>query len=111
MADNEIAADPNAKAAEEPRAPQVRWDDSKMQSSYANVVNATSSREEVTIFFGTNQTWNPSDKEVTVQLTDRIILNPFAAKRLMLLLRNVLGDYEKRYGTLDIGGQPRPGAA
>ena len=109
MADNEKAADPKAKAAEEPRAPQLRWDDSNMRSSYANVVNATSSREEVTIFFGTNQTWNPGDKEVTVQLTDRIILNPFAAKRLMLLLRNVLGEYESRYGTLDIGGQPKPG--
>ena len=111
MADNEKAVDAKAGAAEGPRAPQVRWDDSNMRSSYANVVNATSSREEVTIFFGTNQTWNPSDKEVTIQLTDRIILSPFAAKRLMLLLRNVLGEYESRYGKLDVEGQPRPATA
>ena len=32
-------------------APRVKWEDANMRSSYANVVNATSSREEVTIFF------------------------------------------------------------
>lgn len=83
-------------------APRVKWDDSNMRSSYANVVNATSSREEVTIFFGTNQTWSPNDGEFTVQLSERIILNPFAAKRLILLLGSVLKEYESRYGVLEI---------
>ena len=87
------------------KSPRVRWDDSNMTSSYANVVNATSSREEVTLFFGTNQTWNASDDEFTVQLTERIILNPFAAKRLILLLGSVLKEYESRYGVLDIETQ------
>ena len=90
---------PREKAAAPPR---VRWDDSNMSSSYANVVNATSSREEVTLFFGTNQTWNANDDEYTVQLTERIILNPFAAKRLNLLLGSVLKEYESRYGMLEI---------
>ena len=91
--------------------PRVKWDDSSMRSSYANVVNATSSREEVTIFFGTNQTWSPNEGEFTVQLSERIILNPFAAKRLILLLGNVLKEYESRYGVLEIdtGGKPRKG--
>lgn len=91
--------------------PRVKWDDSNMRSSYANVVNATSSREEVTIFFGTNQTWSPNDSEFTVQLSERIILNPFAAKRLILLLGNVLKEYESRYGVLklDSGARPKKG--
>ena len=79
-----------------------------MRSSYANVVNATSSREEVTVFFGTNQTWSPNDGEFTVRLSERIILNPFAAKRLVLLLGNVLKEYESRYGVLDISPGARP---
>ncbi len=87
--------------------PKVRWDDSNMRSSYANVVNATSSREEVTIFFGTNQTWNATDDEFTVRLTERIILNPFAAKRLMTLLGSLLKEYESRYGVLDIETQQK----
>lgn len=90
---------------------RVKWNDSNMRSSYANVVNATSSREEVTIFFGTNQTWSQNDGEYSVDLTERIILNPYAAKRLILLLGNVLKEYETRYGVLDIkpGGQPKKG--
>ncbi len=94
-----------SSASSDAKAPRVRWDDSNMRSSYANVVNATSSREEVTLFFGTNQTWNASDDQFTVQLTERIILNPFAAKRLILLLGSVLKEYESRYGVLEIETQ------
>ncbi len=101
-APEKVAASP---ASSDAKAPRVRWDDSNMKSSYANVVNATSSREEVTLFFGTNQTWNANDDEFTVQLTERIILNPFAAKRLILLLGSVLKEYETRYGVLDIETQ------
>ncbi|MEE8274120.1 MAG: DUF3467 domain-containing protein [Alphaproteobacteria bacterium] len=82
--------------------PKVRWDDSNMQTSYANVANVTSSREEVTFFFGTNRTWNASDKEFTILLSDRLILKPYAAKRLSRLLNAVLKEYESRYGTLEI---------
>lgn len=81
----------------------VKWDDSKMQTSYANVVNATSTREEVSIFFGTNQTWNVKEgDELTVQLKDRIVLNPYAAKRLVVLMSGILKEYESRYGELNI---------
>ena len=92
-----------AGAAGETKLPTVKWDDSNMRTSYANVVNAASSREEVTLFFGTNQTWNLSDrKEFNVLLSNRIVLNPFAAKRLWLLMGSILKEYESRYGTLDI---------
>lgn len=92
-----------AGAAGEAQLPTVKWDDSNMRTSYANVVNAASSREEVTLFFGTNQTWNLSDrKEFNVLLSNRIVLNPFAAKRLWLLMGSILKEYESRYGTLDI---------
>jgi len=88
----------------EGQVPSVRWDDSQMATTYANVVNAASTREELTLFFGTNQTWNVSDgREFTVQLTNRIILNPHAAKRLARLLASVLNEYESRYGPLEAG--------
>jgi hypothetical protein len=53
-----------------------------------------------------NQAWHSGQKEVTVQLADRIVLSPFVAKRLSLLLNNVVRDYESKYGALDIG-QPK----
>jgi hypothetical protein len=83
--------------------PQIHWDDSQMASSYANVVNANSTREEVTLFFGTNRTWNAAELEkLVVNLSNRIILNPHAAKRLLTLLAAVVADYERRFGAIDI---------
>ena len=88
-----------------PAAPTVDWDDSKMSSTYANVVNASSTREEVTIFFGTNETWNPTaERKFHVSLSNRIVLNPHAAKRLWVLLGAILGEYESRFGALPVEG-------
>ena len=90
---------------------KIVWDDSNMRSVYANVSNVAGGREEIVLLFGMNQSWHAGQKEVNVQLTDRIILSPFAAKRLSLLLNNVLTDYEKRYGKLEIGTQRPEGSA
>ena len=92
----------------DPGVQKIKWDDSKMRTTFANVVNGATSREEVTLFFGTNKTWNaPQGGEVTIELSDRMILTPFAAKRLMMLLSALVKQYEDRYGTLDLG-QPAP---
>ena len=82
--------------------PKLKWDDASMKSSYANVCNVASTREEVVLLFGMHQAWQGGQKEVTVQLTDRIVLNPFAAKRLAALLNNVLKAHEARYGPLNV---------
>ncbi|MBB3169703.1 DUF3467 domain-containing protein [Simiduia aestuariiviva] len=79
-------------------SPKLTWDDSKMRSTYANVCNVSSTREEVTLLFGTNSTWHTGQKEVAISLTDRIILNPHAAKRLSVLLGKVVDEYENRFG-------------
>ena len=81
---------------------RIKWDDSSMKSSYANVCNVTSTREEVVLLFGMNQAWNRGQKEVTIHLTDRIVVSPYAAKRLSMLLQGVVTEYEKRFGTLNI---------
>jgi hypothetical protein len=79
---------------------RVRWDDTQMKSSYANVCNVASTREEVVFLFGVNQAWHAGQREIPVQLTDRVIMSPHAAKRLALLLENVLREYENRFGKL-----------
>lgn len=94
------------KAAES--LPKIKWDDAKLKTTYANVCNVTSTREEVTLLFGTNQGWHAGQKELTVELSDRIILNPFAAKRLMMLITSVVGQYEQRFGALNIEAGPLP---
>ena len=97
--------------AEQPQAggqPKIVWDDSNMRSAYANVSNVAGTREEIVLLFGMNQAWHAGQKEVKVQLTDRIVLSPFAAKRLSMLLSNVLQDYERRYGELAVGAPQAP---
>lgn len=90
---------------------RVRWDTSKMTSTYANVCNVSSTREEVTLLFGTNQTWFTGQGELKVDLSNRIMLNPYAAKRLSILLGNVVSEYENRFGKLPVEAtQPGPGA-
>jgi Protein of unknown function (DUF3467) len=88
--------------------PQVKWDDSNMKTSYANVCNAMSTREEVVLMFGVNQAWHAGQKELTVQLTDRIILSPYAAKRLSVLLGNVVKQHEQHFGPLPLQSAPVP---
>jgi Protein of unknown function (DUF3467) len=90
---------------------KIKWDDSNMKSSYANVCNVTSTREEVVLLFGMNQAWNRGQKEITIQLTDRIVISPFAAKRLSMLLGNVVTEYEKRFGTLNVDAGAMGGEA
>ncbi len=106
-APTETGASANAGAAATPVAanrnpatPRIVWDDSKMRSSYANVCNVLGTREEIMLLFGTNQAWQSGQSEVTVALSDRIVLSPFAAKRLQQLLTQGLKDYEARHGEL-----------
>jgi len=82
--------------------PKVVWDDSKMHTSYANVCNVLGTREEIMLLFGANQAWHGGQKEVTVALSERIVLTPFAAKRLLQLLGQGLKEYEARYGELKL---------
>ena len=85
------------------RETQLSWDDQKMSTSFANVVNIQSTREQVDLFFGTNQTWNvANEKKLTIELSNRVILSPFAAKRLLTALSGVMREYEARYGQLGI---------
>jgi hypothetical protein len=90
------------EANKQTEVPKINWDQSKMKTTYANVCNVYSTREEVSVLFGTNQTVNVAQNGITVELTDRIIMNPFAAKRLAHILNGVLQQYEAAFGPLPI---------
>ena len=99
-----------AAAAQQAAAAQTRilWDDTNMRSGYANVANVAGTREEIVLLFGMNQAWHAGQKDIKIQLMDRIVMSPFAAKRLSMLLNQVLQDYENRYGQLEVTPAPRP---
>ena len=84
--------------------PRLHWDDSDMSTSYANVVNVSVTREEVGLFFGTNLTTGVAGtSEVTIRLSDRVIMTPHAAKRFAMLLNANIKAFEERFGALDVG--------
>ena len=104
MAQKTSGSETQSPAAVEPNRPTtVQWVDKNMATHFANVVNVQSTREQVDLFFGMNQTWNiTGNSQVAVDLTNRIILTPYAAKRLWTILGNVLREYESRHGALEV---------
>jgi hypothetical protein len=92
-----------AQAGAPPATGQARivWDDSKVFTAYANIAQVKASREEIMILFGAGRTAEADEKELRVQLNERIILNPFAAKRLAIQLNNAIREYESKFGYLD----------
>lgn len=97
-----MPSDPTAPT--DPAAPpaemqaRMQFDTSKLKSSYCNMCNATSTREEVVLNFGLNETWDLAQRDVQVQLLHRIILSPHAARRLQELLGRLMKEYDSRYG-------------
>ena len=89
-----------AETSDNSRQIKVRWDDSNLKSSYANVCNVSSTRSEIVVVFGLNQAWERGQEEMKIELTNRIILSPVAAKQMADLLNRVMGEYESRFGKL-----------
>ena len=100
--ETEVKAAESAPAQQAGAQPRIRWDSSNMRSAYANVFNVSGAREEFVLLFGMNQAWDAGQQELKVQLSDRIVMSPYAVKRFASLLNNVIQDYEKRYGVIEI---------
>jgi hypothetical protein len=80
---------------------KIIYDSSNIRDSYANAVRLSAVQEEVVIGFGISQSPDSSKSDADVRSITSIILNPYAAKRLALLLDNAVQDYEARYGRLE----------
>jgi hypothetical protein len=81
--------------------PKVRFNTAELKSSYCNVCNATSTRDEVVLNFGLNETWDQGAANVDVKLLHRIILSPHAAERLHDLLSKLMAEHKTRYGKMN----------
>ena len=85
------------------RKSSVQWNKDEMATSFSNVVNIQGTREQIEFFFGISRSWDAeTDGPMQVDLSNRVILTPYAAKRLHLILTGVLREYEARHGTLKV---------
>lgn len=100
MENSTPAPAPAAAAKTAAQSPSIKWGSANLHSSYANFCNANSTREEVVLNFGVNNNWDRSQGALEVELNHRIVLSPFAAKRLAALMQQLMKEYETRYGAL-----------
>lgn len=88
-------------------APRIRLDEASAKLSYANFFNVSSTREETALMFGMVQVSANPNQEVAIQVSDRVVITPHAAKRLQTMLGQVLDQYETRFGRLRDEAQTR----
>ena len=74
-----------------------------MKSLYVNATNVVAGREEVMVLMGVNRAWKMNQEKVDVDLAERVVMTPYTAKRLAIMLSATLKAYEAKFGTIDIG--------
>jgi len=109
MAEEETkdAAAPAAAAGQQQVSVQV--DVSKMEQVYTNFfrLSLSSSFEEILVDLGMHSGIMIPGGMEPIQLTHRVVLNPYAAKRLAESLRQLIARYEQLFGVLETETQRR----
>lgn len=78
----------------------VTIDDQHLTAGYANFCRVSSTPEEMILDFGLNP--NPyGTGNTTVRVAQRIIVNHFTAKRLLIALSRALQRHEQAFGVLE----------
>lgn len=93
------AADPQAQR-------QVSVDSSKAHAAYSNFCRVTGTPEELIIDFGLNSQPMGVPSE-PIEITTRIVLNYYTAKRLLAALQMSLQRHEGAFGVLETDVQKR----
>ncbi len=88
------------------RQVRIEVDESRLETHYTNAFRANGSPEEVLIDFGLNTVQPPlggtGGARVRVRLSDRLVMSPYTAKRLVKVLGELVRRYEDRYGELEL---------
>ena len=87
--------------------PEVVWNDSNMKSLNVNATNVVGGREEIMMLLGLNKAWNVNQGKVNVDIAERVVMTPYTAKRLAIMLAATLKAYEAKFGQIDIGLQKK----
>lgn len=81
---------------------QLRIDESKMNTTYANTIRTSTTADEVVLDFGVNLPIPTPDNQPALQfsVTSRVVLNWRGAKRLAISLGQVIRQFEERNGEI-----------
>jgi hypothetical protein len=95
-----------AKPAAPQQAQQVQVDDHNVHAVYANFCRVTGSPEELIVDFGLNPQPVGVPKE-PIKVTQRVVVNYYTAKRLLLALNMSVQRHEAIFGVLETDIQKR----
>lgn len=98
-------------AQQQSRQIQLRIDESKMTTTYANTIRTSTTLDEVVLDFGLNMPMQqaPNQQPMMVfAVGSRVVLNWASAKRLAATIGQAVQAYEERHGAIEINppGQP-----
>ena len=88
------------------RQVQLRIDESKMGTTYANTIRTSTTQDEVVLDFGMNLPVPGPDNNNPVlvfSVGSRVVMNWSGAKRLAISLGNVVRQFEERNGEINLG--------
>jgi len=89
---------------------QLRIDESKMNTTYANMFRTTPTGDEVLIDAGLHVPTQGSDGRPTILFSvgSRTVMSWSGAKRLVMQLGQLVRQHEERNGEIPIGGATTP---
>jgi hypothetical protein len=97
--------------ATDPQKPQqqiqLQIDDSQTPTNYCSTARVWGSAEEINLDFAGPVRATNDAKVARLKIDQRIVLNPWAAKRLALALGQAVARYEQTYGTLELEERKR----
>ncbi|MBL0921768.1 MAG: DUF3467 domain-containing protein [Phycisphaerales bacterium] len=94
-------------AEAEQRQVQIRIDETRMNTTYANTIRTTSTLDEVILDFGLNLPVQAQGNQPTMVFAvgSRVVLNWSGAKRLAQSLNQLVASYEKSRGEINLNPQ------
>ncbi|MBL9031771.1 MAG: DUF3467 domain-containing protein [Phycisphaerae bacterium] len=89
---------------QEQRQIQLRIDESKMSTTYANTIRTSTMPDELIMDFGINLPMPAPDNQPTLVFSvgSRIVMNWSAAKRLAISLGQAVRQYEEQNGEIKL---------
>ena len=90
---------------------RLRVDERNMGSCYANAFRTQGSAEEVILDFGMNLVaptpQGQNQPEILFQISERVIMNYYSAKRLAITLSQLIRRHEEQFGELELDAAKR----
>ena len=88
------------------RQVRVGIDERKMDVDYASVPRTNGTAEEVMLDFGLNvaapRAGQENQRDVVFQVTQRMVLSYYSAKRLAIALSQLIRRHEEQFGELEL---------